>query len=62
MANKDQVIRAYDALTEVMKALCRINFDNDRQTQHNCEEALASTMIVKDALETIIETCARRGE
>jgi hypothetical protein len=51
MTKKDQVVVATDCVTEALKALVRINYDNEKQTSGNLYAAAellqAAAMLLK---------------
>jgi hypothetical protein len=51
MTSKDRVIHATDRMADALKALCRINYDNERQTAANMVAAAAILRGAADALE-----------
>jgi CHAD domain-containing protein len=54
MKTMNYVVVATDGIAEVLKILCRVNYDNDKQAAHNLKAArrqlLDATVIITTAL------------
>lgn len=51
MTRKDHVIQATDKITDALRALVRINYDNDKQAHSNITAAFVSLQVANTMLE-----------
>jgi hypothetical protein len=51
MTSKDRVIYATDRIADALQALCRVNYDNDKQAAYNISVALTALREATTTLE-----------
>jgi CHAD domain-containing protein len=62
MKTKDYVVTATDHLAEVLKILCRVNYDNDAQAMHNLRETSRRLGVAHQNIDDAFAKLARQEE